>query len=321
MLEELTRKDMESVNLLIFSKISSDVKMIPNVARHIIDSGGKRLRPMLTLAAASMFGSGSDMRVHLAAASIEFIHTATLLHDDVVDESELRRGKPAAHVIWGNQASILVGDYLLSSAFQMIVHTESMKSLDILSNVACTLSEGEVLQLTMSNNLETTEEDYISIIKAKTASLFSAAVEVAAILVGTEDCFQKALKDYGMNLGMAFQLIDDVLDYGGNIFKIGKNIGDDLRSGKVTLPVIFAFQRSSDEEKAFWYSVIQQGNNSEENLEKALMLIKACNALEDTISRARYYGDLAKDSLNCFPDNPCKLALLEVVDFCIERFN
>ncbi len=247
----LTARDMGRVNELILSKAGSDVEMIPEVANHLISSGGKRLRPMLTLAAAQMFGYRGDGHVKLAT-SVEFMHTATLLHDDVVDESALRRGKTTARMIWGNQASVLVGDFLLGQAFRMMVEVGSLDALDILSAAACVIAEGEVMQLSIAKNLESTEDDYLAVIKAKTAALFSAAAEIGPVLAGAGRTDRAALRSYGTNLGLAFQLVDDALDYGGNASSLGKNVGDDFREGKVTLPVILSYRRGTADERAFW---------------------------------------------------------------------
>jgi octaprenyl-diphosphate synthase len=252
----LTAADMGRVNELILSKAGSDVEMIPEVANHLISSGGKRLRPMLTLAAAQMFGYQGDGHVKLAT-SVEFMHTATLLHDDVVDESDLRRGKKTARMIWGNQASVLVGDFLLGQAFKMMVEVGSLDALDILSTAASIIAEGEVMQLAAAKNLETTEDEHFAVIKAKTAALFSAAAEVGPVIAGATAHDRAALRSYGMNLGLAFQLIDDALDYGGSAKDLGKNVGDDFREGKVTLPVILAYRRGTADERSFWKAAIE----------------------------------------------------------------
>jgi octaprenyl-diphosphate synthase len=311
---------MERVNQLILSKAGSDVQMIPEVANHLISSGGKRLRPMLTLASASMFGYEGDNHIRLAT-SVEFMHTATLLHDDVVDESDLRRGKSTARTIWGNQASVLVGDYLLGQAFRMMVEVGSLDALDVLSTAASVIAEGEVLQLSVAKNMETTEDDYLSVIRAKTAALFAAAAEVGPIVAGTDKAKRNALKSYGMNLGLAFQLVDDVLDYGGKSADLGKNTGDDFREGKITLPVILAYRRGTAEDQLFWKAAIEQGESSDENLERAFGLITRYNGLSDTTARALHYGGIARDALAPLPQSPWKKALMEVIDFCIERVN
>ncbi len=238
-LVRLTRDAMERVNELIIARAGSDVQLIPEVARHLINSGGKRLRPMLTIAAAGMSGYRGEGHVRLAA-SVEFMHTATLLHDDVVDESELRRGKSAARMVWGNQATVLVGDFLLGQAFKMMVEVGSLDALDILSNAAAVIAEGEVMQLGAAKNTATTEDEYLAVIGAKTAALFSAAAEVGPALVGSDRAARAAFRSYGFNLGLAFQLIDDALDYAGDSHALGKRTGDDFREGKVTLPVVLS---------------------------------------------------------------------------------
>ncbi len=314
----LTDSDMSRVNELILSKAGSDVEMIPEVANHLISSGGKRLRPMVTLAAARMFGYGGDGHVKLAT-SVEFMHTATLLHDDVVDESDMRRGKKTARMIWGNQASVLVGDYLLGQAFRMMVEVGSLKALEILSSAASVIAEGEVMQLAAAKNLETTEDEYLAVIKAKTAALFSAAAEVGPVIASASKSEQAALRSYGTNLGLAFQLIDDALDYGGNARDLGKNTGDDFREGKITLPVILSYRRGTQEERLFWKAAIEDAGNDDAALEKATALMARYGAIGETISRARHFGNIARDALAPLKDTPQKNALLEVIDFCIDR--
>nr|WP_316652783.1 polyprenyl synthetase family protein [uncultured Gellertiella sp.] len=317
-LVDLTRDGMERVNQLILSRAGSDVQMIPEVANHLISSGGKRLRPMLTLASAQMFGYQGDHHVKLAT-SVEFMHTATLLHDDVVDESDLRRGRSTARMIWGNQASVLVGDFLLGQAFRMMVDVGSLDALDVLSTAASVIAEGEVLQLSVAKNMETTEDEYLSVIRAKTAALFAAAAEVGPIVASTSKANRTALKSYGMNLGLAFQLVDDVLDYGGKSADLGKNTGDDFREGKLTLPVILAYRRGTEDERAFWRSAIEGGETDQANLDRAMGLIQKYGSLGDTIARALHYGAIARDALAPLPDSPWKAALLEVIDFCVAR--
>lgn len=319
-LVDLTKADMNRVNQLILSKAGSDVEMIPEVANHLISSGGKRLRPMLTLAAAEMFGYQGEGHIKLAT-SVEFMHTATLLHDDVVDESDMRRGKSTARMIWGNQASVLVGDFLLGQAFKMMVEVGSLEALDVLATAASVIAEGEVLQLSVAKNMETTEDDYLSVIRAKTAALFAAAAEVGPIIANTDKASRAALKSYGMNLGLAFQLVDDALDYGGKAADLGKNVGDDFREGKITLPVILSYRRGSEEDRAFWKTAIEQGESTDANLERALGLISKYNGLSDTIARAKHYGAIARDALSPLPASRHKAALMEVIDFCIERVN
>jgi octaprenyl-diphosphate synthase len=315
---DLTAADMGEVNKLILSKAGSDVEMIPEVANHLISSGGKRLRPMLTLASAQMFGYSGPAHVKLAT-SVEFMHTATLLHDDVVDESDLRRGKKTARMIWGNQASVLVGDFLLGQAFRMMVDVGSLEALDILSTAASIIAEGEVMQLAAAKNLETTEDEYFSVIKAKTAALFSAAAEVGPVVASASRTDRAALRSYGMNLGLAFQLIDDALDYGGDSKKLGKNVGDDFREGKVTLPVILCYRRGTPAERAFWKRAIEENVADEEALAKAMSLMARHGAIADTIGRARHFGGIARDALAPLDSTPQKAALLDVIDFCISR--
>lgn len=316
----LAKPGMERVNQLILDKAGSDVRMIPEVANHLINSGGKRLRPMLTIASAEMFGYEGDHHIKLAA-SVEFMHTATLLHDDVVDESDRRRSKPTARIIWGNQASVLVGDFLLGQAFRMMVDVGSMDALDVLSTASAIIAEGEVMQLAAAKKLSTTEDDYLAVIKAKTAALFLAAAEVGPIVAGAGSDERAALRSYGLNLGLAFQLVDDVLDYGGNEGDLGKNVGDDFREGKITLPVLLAYRRGSDDERAFWKKSLEDGDNGAERLEQARALMSRHGALADTIQRARHFGAIARDALAPMPATPQKDALLEVVDFCISRLN
>jgi octaprenyl-diphosphate synthase len=315
---ELTAADMGRVNELILSKAGSDVEMIPEIANHLISSGGKRLRPMVTLATAQMFGYSGDGHIKLAT-SVEFMHTATLLHDDVVDESDLRRGRKTARMIWGNQASVLVGDFLLGQAFRMMVDVGSLEALDILSTAASIIAEGEVMQLAAAKNLETTEDEHFAVIKAKTAALFSAAAEVGPVVAGATRTDRAALRSYGMNLGLAFQLIDDALDYGGDSKKLGKNVGDDFREGKVTLPVILCYRRGTAEERAFWKQAIEDNVADDAALEKALALMTRHGAIADTIGRARHFGEIARDALAPLPATPQKAALLDVIDFCISR--
>lgn len=314
----LVRDDMESVNQLILSKAGSHVELIPEIARHLISSGGKRLRPMLTIASAKMCGYEGDGHVKLAA-SVEFMHTATLLHDDVVDESNMRRGKLAARMLWGNQASVLVGDYLLGQAFRMMVEVGSLEALDILSIASTVIAEGEVLQLSAAKNMATTEDEYLAVIRAKTAALFSAAAEVGPVVAEGSREDQTAFRSYGTNLGLAFQLIDDALDYGGNSQILGKDIGDDFREGKITLPVVLAYRRGTDEERTFWRKVMEDGAIDDGDLENAIALLKKYHAIKDTLERARHYGAIARDALAPFPDSDHKSALLEAVDFCISR--
>jgi octaprenyl-diphosphate synthase len=309
---------MLKVNRIILDKAASEVDLIPELARHLIDSGGKRLRPMLTLASARMCGYAGEGHVQLAS-SVEFMHTATLLHDDVVDESALRRGKPTARLLWGNQASVLVGDFLLGQAFRMMVEVGSLKSLRILSNAAAVIAEGEVMQLSAANNTATTEDEYLAVIDAKTAALFSAATEVGAAIAERPLEEQAGLKSYGRNLGLAFQLVDDALDYSGEQAKLGKSVGDDFREGKITLPVVLAYRRGGDGERQFWKRTLEAGKIKDGDLEKAIGLMVKHGALTDTVERARHYGLIACDALEIFSESRHKQALKEVVAFCVGR--
>jgi len=318
----LVADGMTRVNATILSRTGSDVAMIPEVANHLIASGGKRLRPILTLACAQLCGyvdeGGRDGDVKLAA-SVEFMHTATLLHDDVVDESDMRRGRVAARIKWGNEASVLVGDFLLGQAFRMMVEVGSLRALDILSAAATVIAEGEVMQLTNAKNLETDEAAYLAVIRGKTAELFAAACEVGPVLAGRPEAEQAAARSYGMNLGIAFQLIDDVLDYGGTSAELGKNVGDDFREGKITLPIVLAYRRASEGERGFWRRTLQQGEIGETDLETALDLLQRHGALEETVARAHHYGAEARAALDIFPDGPVKAALIGAVEFCVAR--
>ena len=315
---ELVAEDMAAINRIILDKAISDVEMIPELAHHLIDSGGKRLRPMLALGASKLCGYEGHGHI-LTAAAIEFMHTATLLHDDVVDESNTRRGRKTARLIWGNQASVLVGDFLLGQSFRMLVEVGSLPVLKILSQAAATIAEGEVMQLAAAKNTATTEDAYLAIINAKTAALFSAAAEVGAAIAGRPPDERAALKSYGKNLGLAFQLVDDALDYSGDSKRLGKSIGDDFREGKITLPVILSFRRGTDEERAFWRRTIVAGEIGDGDLEKAIALMRKHKALEATLERARSYGAVAGDALAIFRDCPQKSAHADVIDFCVNR--
>ena len=315
---DLVAADMAGVNRIILDKAVSDVELIPELAHHLIDSGGKRLRPMLTIAAAKLSNYQGEGHVRLAA-TVEFMHTATLLHDDVVDDSDFRRGRKSARLIWGNQASVLVGDFLLGQSFRMMVDVGSMACLRILSNAAAVIAEGEVMQLAAAKNMATTEDEYLAIINAKTAALFAAAAEVGPALAGRPAEEQAALRSYGRNLGIAFQLVDDALDYGGDSERLGKSVGDDFREGKITLPVILAFRRGSDSEREFWRSALVDGNTTDAALAQAIFLIKKYKAIEATLERARTYGAMARDALAIYPESAAKTALADVVGFCISR--
>ena len=317
-LVEIAGADMEEVNRIILDKAVSEVELIPQLAHHLIDSGGKRLRPMLTIAAAKLCGYRGDGQVRLAAA-VEFMHTATLLHDDVVDQSDYRRGKASARLLWGNQASVLVGDFLLGQAFRMMVDVGSLGALRILSNAAAVIAEGEVMQLAAAKKTATTEDEYLTIINAKTAALFAAAAEVGAAIANRPDEEHTALKSYGRNLGVAFQLVDDALDYSGDSARLGKAVGDDFREGKITLPVILCFRRGSDEERAFWKRTLTEGTIEDHDLEHAIRLMQRHGAIEDTLERARHYGAIARDALAIFRADRHTRALTDTIAFCIGR--
>jgi octaprenyl-diphosphate synthase len=314
----LVAGDMAKVNRTILSRTGSDVTMIPEVANHLIASGGKRMRPILTLATAGLCGYGGEGHIKLAAA-VEFMHTATLLHDDVVDESDMRRGKAAARVLWGNEASVLVGDFLLGQAFKMMVEVGSLPCLEVLSSAAAVIAEGEVMQLSAAKDTATTEDAYLAIIRAKTAALFAAACEVGPILAGRARAEVAACRGFGANLGIAFQLIDDALDYGGSSAKLGKNVGDDFREGKITLPVVLSFRRGAPHEREFWRRTLEKGEVVDGDLEFALTTMKKHRALEDTIERARHYGAMARDALELFAASPWKHALRDAVEFTVGR--
>ena len=317
-LRSLVERDLDRVNQVIMDKMQSEVALIPQLASHIVAAGGKRLRPMLTLAAADLCGYRGDRQVSLAAC-VEFIHTATLLHDDVVDESDLRRGNATANAVFGNQASVLVGDFLFSRAFQLMVADGSLEVLAILSKASAVIAEGEVLQLITTNDTETTEDAYLDVISAKTAALFSAACRVGAIVAEAPKAEVEALDSYGRNLGIAFQLIDDALDYSARQATLGKTVGDDFREGKITLPIVLAFRRGTPEERQFWRRCLEDMEQTEDDLARAQELIQSHDALADTIERARHYGARARDALAIFPEGVMKSALIDAVEFTIER--
>ncbi|MBK1638761.1 farnesyltranstransferase [Rhodothalassium salexigens DSM 2132] len=298
--------------------MQSSIPLIPQLAGHLVSSGGKRLRPMLTLASAQMLAYDGRRHEGLAAC-VEFIHTATLLHDDVVDESDLRRGIESANAVWGNKPSVLVGDFLFSRSFELMVEDGSLDVLRILSRAAGIIAEGEVLQLTTSNDLGTTEEAYLEVIGAKTAALFAAACEVAAVVAGRPQAEWDALKAYGHNLGVAFQLVDDILDYSAKQAELGKSLGDDFREGKITLPVIIAHSRGTDEERAFWVRTLEDTEQVDGDLDHAIALVRRHEALAETAARAQSFGEAARRALDPFPDNEAKRLLLDIVDFCIDR--
>jgi octaprenyl-diphosphate synthase len=314
----LVAHDMNAVNSVILERMQSDVPLIPELAGHLIAGGGKRMRPMLTLACAKLLDYPGT-RHHKLAAAVEFIHTATLLHDDVVDGSDLRRGRRTANIIWGNPASVLVGDFLFSRSFELMVEDGSLKVLRILSNASAVIAEGEVNQLTAQRQVRTTEERYLDIIGAKTAALFAAACRIAAVVAERPEAEELALDAYGRNLGIAFQLVDDAIDYSSDAATMGKGVGDDFRDGKVTLPVILAYARGSEAEKAFWHDAMMGHRVSDEDLAQATQLLKDSGALEDTLAHARHYGQRAIDALGGFPSSAAKGALTEAVAFAVAR--
>jgi len=314
----LVAEDMHGVNAVILERMQSKVALIPELAGHLIAGGGKRMRPMLTLGCASLLGY-SGTRHHKLAAAVEFIHTATLLHDDVVDGSGLRRGKQTANLIWGNPASVLVGDFLFSRAFELMVEDGSLRVLRILSSASAVIAEGEVEQLTTQRRVETDEEQYLAIISAKTAALFAAACRIAPVVAEAGEEAELALESYGRHLGIAFQLVDDVIDYGSDSDVMGKGVGDDFRDGKVTLPVILAYARGSNSDRAFWRAALSGERAGDADLARAIALLKDANALADTVERARHYGRRALDAIAPFPAGKAKDALGEAVEFAVAR--
>ena len=314
----LVADEVNDVNRVILDRMDSNVALIPQLAGHIIAAGGKRLRPMLTLAAAKLCGYGGTRQIGLAAC-VEFIHTATLLHDDVVDMSELRRGSATANAVWGNKPSVLVGDFLFTRSFQLMVADGSLKVLNILCNAASVISEGEVMQLVTSNDTQTTEHAYLKVVEAKTATLFAAACRLGAVVAERPANEEEALASYGMNLGIAYQLVDDALDYSAHQAEFGKAVGDDFRDGKITLPIVLAYRRGSEDECAFWQRTLEEGDQRDGDFANAVALMNRRGALSDTVARARHYGAVASDALNSFPDGLEKSVLREVVDFCVER--
>ena len=314
-------EDMIAVNALIRERMASEhAPRIPEVTAHLVEAGGKRLRPMLTLAAARICGYTGQFHVHLAA-TVEFIHTATLLHDDVVDESTRRRGRPTANLLWDNKSSVLVGDYLFSRSFQLMVETGSLRVLDILANASATIAEGEVLQLTAAQDLATTEAIYLQVVRGKTAALFSAATEVGGVIAGAPEAQVRALFTYGDALGVAFQIVDDLLDYGGTAEAIGKNTGDDFRERKLTLPVIKAVAQASEKERAFWQRTIEKGVQNEGDLAEAMAIMARHGAMEAARSDALAWAKIARDALGELPDHPLRAMLDDLAGYVISRIN
>jgi octaprenyl-diphosphate synthase len=314
----LVAAEMNHVNAVILERMQSQIPLIPELAGHLIAGGGKRMRPMLTLASARLLDY-SGTRHHKLAAAVEFIHTATLLHDDVVDGSDLRRGRRTANIIWGNPASVLVGDFLFSRSFELMVEDGSLKVLKILSNASAVIAEGEVNQLTAQRQIGTGEDKYLEIIGAKTAALFAAACRISAVVAERSEHIEEALDSYGRNLGIAFQLVDDAIDYASDAETMGKGVGDDFRDGKVTLPVILAYARAAAEDKAFWQAAMEGRKVSDVDLDRAQALLIETRAIDDTMMRARHYGQRAIDALGPFAESAAKAALVEAVEFAIAR--
>lgn len=314
----LTASGMESVNAVILDRMQSEIPLIPELAGHLISGGGKRMRPMLTVAGAELCGYQGDQH-HQLAAAVEFIHTATLLHDDVVDGSDLRRGKETANLVYGNPATVLVGDFLFTRAFELMVEGGSLRVLKILSSAAAVIAEGEVDQLTAQRKIETSEERYLSIISAKTAALFAAATQIAAVVADKSEAEERALEAYGRNLGIAFQLVDDAMDYDSEAVEMGKGKGDDFREGKMTLPVILAYAQGDAEEQQFWKDAIAGFTNSDEDLAHAVELIKRHDAVNETRERASQYAQLAIDAIAGFPAGEARSAMTEAAEFVVAR--
>ncbi len=318
-LSKVLAGDMGRVNALIRERMASDnAPRIPEVTAHLIEAGGKRIRPMMTLAAARLCGYEGDAHIKLAA-TVEFIHTATLLHDDVVDESAQRRGRPTANLLWDNKSSVLVGDYLFARAFQLMVEPGNLRALGILSNAAAVIAEGEVLQLTAAQNIATTEATYMTVIRGKTAALFSAATQVGPVIAGAPEAQVQALFDYGDALGICFQIVDDYLDYGGAGDGIGKNLGDDFRERKLTLPVIRAIALAEGDERAFWERTIGRGQQEAGDLDRAMALMARHGTLESTRRTALDWAARAQRALEPLPAHPLKAMLADLADFVVER--
>src|SRR5438552_5423350 len=315
---QLMKSDLERVNCLIVERMHSPVSLVAELAGHIVSAGGKRLRPMLTLACARLCGYQGERHIALAAV-VEFIHTATLLHDDVVDDSHLRRGRDTANAIWGNKPPVLVGDFLFARSFQLMVEDGSLQVLEILSRTAAIIAEGEVHQLITANDTATTEEAYLEVIEAKTAALFAAASRIGAVLAERPLAEEEALGRFGRNLGIAYQLVDDMLDFSARPSEFGKSVGDDFRDGKITLPIVLAYARGDSEERAFWRRTLEEGEQGPGDLERALRLVERHGALAETLARARAYAAAAIDALSPFPASPLRRALAESAAFATER--
>lgn len=318
-LQKLMAEDLKSTNDLIIEQLQSDVSIIPKIGHYIIAAGGKRIRPLLTLASAKMF-EGDMTKAHFLAAAVEFIHTATLLHDDVVDESEQRRGQLTSNLVFGNQASVLVGDFLFARSFELMVKTDSIQALKMLSNASATITEGEVKQLSTRREIDTSLQDYFEVINGKTAALFAAACSVGSIIADQDEKTQTAMYNYGQNLGMAFQIADDVLDYSANEQKLGKSIGDDFREGKMTLPAILAVKAADKEERLFWADVIENPEEIEpEDFPHAQNLMVRHGVYDQALKIAEEHSKRAMESISEIPTNPIKVTLEEILDYCVKR--
>jgi octaprenyl-diphosphate synthase len=317
-LADALKGDLQAVNALILQRMQSEIPLIPELAGHLIAAGGKRIRPLMTLASAALFGY-EGTRQHKLAACVEFIHTATLLHDDVVDESDQRRGRSSANALFGNEAAVLVGDFLFSRSFQLMIEDGSLDVLRILSNASAIIAEGEVLQLSTANNLETTEEEYLRVIRSKTAELFAAACEVGAVVAGRSAAECRAMRDYGMNLGIAFQISDDVLDYAASEKRLGKSVGDDFKEGKMTLPVIKSLAKADAAEKKFWSRCMRDLEQNNGDFKEAQTFLHKHKALDASLAEARRYADLGIKALAGVPAHPLRQHLQDLIIFAVER--
>jgi len=317
-IQQIVSDDFDALNQNVVKQLHSEVPLIENIGQYLIDAGGKRIRPLLVLLCSRALNYQGNQHINLATV-IEFLHTATLLHDDVVDMSEMRRGQPTANVQWGNPSSVLVGDFIYSRAFQLLVNIADMQIMEVMATTTNKISEGEVLQLVNQHNVSATELDYMKVIHNKTAILFAAACSAAAILANADATVQEKLHTFGLEVGMAFQLIDDVLDYSAKQAELGKTVGDDFKEGKVTLPIILAWSRGNEEEREFWRRTIERLEQNEGDQDHAFEIMAKHNTLNDTVDRARHYGSMARDALGIFPDSDVKDSLLELVDFCIRR--
>jgi len=310
--------DMDAINAHILNHMQSDVPLIPELANYLIASGGKRIRPLLLLASTALF-NGDMTRAHTLSAAVEFIHTATLLHDDVVDESVKRRGQDSANALFGNEASVLVGDFLFSRAFQLMVADGNLDVLRILSTASAVISEGEVQQLTTQNNLETTLDDYLAVIGGKTAALFAAACEVGPVIADQPEAHITALRDFGYNLGMIFQITDDILDYDATRSKLGKTAGDDFREGKMTAPVLYAYQAADETQRKFWQRTLQDRDQNDDDLDHAMTYITQHDAVSKSLKLAQQYRDKAVKNLEILVDSEIKSTLIQLLDFVLKR--